>query len=141
METILVRTKVACGIGAVLLVLGGCGGSSPTGTGGGDPGGGGNGGNGSGGPPDPVSTTQVSVADDVFLPEDIAVSANATVTWTWVGSDFHDVVWTSAQLDDSPLQRTGVHEVTMPAAGGEYGYYCTIHGSPTSGMGGSVTVR
>ena len=57
------------------------------------------------------------------------METEAVVTRSWVGSDFHDVTWNSARLDSSPLQRSGVHEVTMPSGAGEYGYYCTIHRS------------
>ena len=79
--------------------------------------------------------------DDFFSPENIVVSLRATVTWNWMGSDFHDVRWSSAQLESSQLQRSGSHQVTLPTATGAYDYYCTIHGSLTSGMRGSVLVQ
>ena len=115
-------------LGVAMLTLAGCGEGLPTGSG-------------DGGGMDPVVTTQVAVNDDFFAPTDIAVSPGATVVWSWVGSDFHDVTWSSAQLPDSPLQSGGTHEVAMPSTTGEYAYYCTIHGSPSSGMRGSVLVR
>ncbi len=110
-------------LGFAAVGLTSCGGGSPT----------------EGGPP--VATTQVRVDDDFFAPQNILVSAGATVFWDWIGSDFHDVAWSSAQLPDSPLQRGGMHQVEMPGATGEYAYYCTIHGTPSSGMRGTVLVQ
>ncbi len=139
MVTFDVRTAVVWSV-CFMLGVAGCGGGSPTGSGGGGGnGGGGNGGGGGGG--GRTATTQVSVRDDFFSPEDIVVSPRATVTWTWMENDFHDVTWVSAPLDNSLLQSSGTHEVAMPTATGVYDYYCTIHGSPTSGMRGSVLVQ
>ena len=110
------RELVSWCLGIAVLSLTGCGKASPTvGGDGGDDGGG----------MDPVVTTQVAVNDDFFSPTEIAVSPGATVVWSWVGSDFHDVTWSSAQLPDSPLQSGGMHEVAMPNTTGEYAYYCT----------------
>jgi plastocyanin len=90
---------------------------------------------------DPVATTSVAVRDNVFVPMHITVSPEATVTWTWEGSQFHNVTWVSADLADSETQTAGSHEVMVPAETGQLAYYCTVHGTPTSGMRGSVTVE
>ena len=95
----------------------------------------------SGTQPDPVATTSVSVQDDRYTPQQIVVSPGATVTWSWSGSNPHDVVWVGVDLPDSPLVTSGTHEVTMPQATGSYDYYCTEHGTPTSGMRGTVWVE
>jgi plastocyanin len=89
----------------------------------------------------PAATTSVSVNDDFFDPQDIAVASGATVTWTWVGGNPHNVTWVSASLANSATQSAGSHSVTMPSAAGQRDYYCTIHGTPTSGMRGSVLVQ
>jgi plastocyanin len=91
--------------------------------------------------PDPVATTSVSVLDDVFAPANILVDPGATVTWTWAGDNPHRIRWVSAGLGDSPLQTTGAHQQAMPQGAGTYAYYCTEHGTPTSGMRGSVIVE
>lgn len=99
------------------------------------------GGDGPNGDGDPVATTSVSVRDDFFEPMEITASAGATVTWTWEGNDQHNVTWVSANLPNSQTQSSGSHQVTLPSDGGQLDYYCTIHGTPTSGMRGSVSVE
>lgn len=89
----------------------------------------------------PVETTSVDVLGATFDPEDIQVSPGATVTWTWnSGGVQHNVTWASADLSDSPTQGSGTFEATMPSTTGELVYYCTIHGTPSSGMRGTVLV-
>lgn len=121
---------------AVALVLSvaafACGGS-PTGNGDGNGNGGGGGGGGGGGP---VATTSVEVQDNSFDPSAITVSPGATVTWTWRGSEQHDVTFDDSQFQNGPLQSSGTHSVTFPTAG-TYDYECTQH----AGMEGSVVVE
>lgn len=90
---------------------------------------------------DPVATTSVSVRDNFFEPPNIIVSPGATVTWTWQGSLVHNVVWVGSALPDSPDQATGTFQATMPSSAGTHAYFCTFHGTPTSGMRGSVRVE
>lgn len=121
-----------------LALIWGCGGSdSPS-----DPGGTGNG---PPGPPpgggDPVPTTSVTVRDNLFDPAAIAVSPGASVTWTWSGGEPHNVTWASGGLTNSTTQTSGTYSATMPTAAGELVYYCTLHGTPTSGMRGTVRIQ
>lgn len=85
-------------------------------------------------------TATVAVVDDSFDPSSVTVETGGTVTWEWQGSNEHNVTWSSADLADSSTQVSGSHSVTMPSDTGNYDYYCTIHGTPTSGMRGTVTV-
>lgn len=101
-------------------------------------------GNGSQPPPggtDPVATTSVQVQDNLFSPAAIRVQAGATVTWTWSGSQLHNVTWVAGNLANSPTQSSGTHQVTMPSQTGELVYYCTLHGTPTGGMRGTVRIE
>ncbi len=120
----------------VALFLAACGGSDSTGPNGGQP------------PPPPppggngpVQTTSVQVLDSNFNPAAIQVQPGATVTWTWGGSEQHNVTWASGNLSNSPTQTGGTHQVTMPTQTGEYVYYCTLHGTPSGGMRGTVRVQ
>jgi len=123
-----------------LLFLGACGGSdSPS-----DPGDPGDPGNGPPPPPGnggPVATTSVSVRDNVFDPAAITVSPGATVTWTWAGNEPHNVTWVESDLTDSSTQTSGTYQAAMPSASGELVYYCTLHGTPTGGMRGTVQIQ
>jgi plastocyanin len=96
---------------------------------------------GGGGGGDPVPTNAVSVEDSFFSPALISVVRGDVVVWTWNGSREHDVTWVSGNLANSPTQSGGSHEVMMPSTPGQLGYYCTIHGTPSSGMQGTIIVQ
>jgi plastocyanin len=87
-----------------------------------------------------VVTTSVTVRNsNSFDPPNIRVSPGATVTWTWQGTtdDEHNVYFASAAISDSPDQRSGTFQATMPTQAGTYNYECQHH----SGMNGSVVVQ
>ena len=114
-----------------------CVSSSPVG--GDNPGGGGGGGGGTGGEPAPTNT--VSVRDNEFSPVSISVGRGDVVVWEWVGSTRHNVTWVESGFANSPTQSDGTHEVTMPATPVQLGYYCSIHGTPSTGMRGTIVVE
>ena len=77
-----------------------------------------------------------------FDPSHVTVSAGKTVTWTWRGTQEHDVVFEDAptQPVSSPIQATGVHTRTFDTPG-TYRYRCTLHSTSfTEGMVGMVVV-
>lgn len=125
------RISLSAGFSSLVLVtvLTACGdGTTDPGT---DPGDGG-----------PVATTSVAVRDNLsFNPSHIIVSPGATVTWTWEGGLVHNVVWVAAPLPNSPDQTAGTFQATMPSVAGTLDYFCTFHGTPTSGMRGRVQVE
>lgn len=110
-----IATACACLIVPALLAA--CGSDSPTET--------------------PPGANAVNVADNSFNPATLNTSPGATVTWTWVGSELHNVTWIAADLPNSGNQTSGTHQVTMPAATGDYNYQCTLH----EGMAGTVRVE
>lgn len=84
----------------------------------------------------------VSVRDNFFTPTPATVAAGTRVVWNWEGANEHNVTWINepAANTDSETQSSGVHEVAFLNTG-TFAYYCTIHGTPTSGMRGSVVVN
>ena len=111
------RISVLCCIALIGTV--GCGGSESTG---------------------PSASNAVNVRDNSFSPGAIAVSPQTTVTWTWRGSQSHNVVFEDGQ-GSSGNQVTGTHTRTFGTAG-SFRYRCTNHSdSFTSGMIGTVTVQ
>jgi plastocyanin len=82
----------------------------------------------------------VNVLDDEFEPGTLSVDVGTTVTWSWLGINQHNVTWVVQGAPASPTQTSGTYARTFDAAGA-FAYYCTIHGTPTSGMRGSVTVQ
>jgi len=91
---------------------------------------------------DPVATTSVEVRDSFFSPAANRVSPGAEVTWTWVNTALsHNVIWVDGALDNASTRQFGSFSLSMPSEAGEYRYYCSVHGSPTSGMRGRVIVE
>ncbi len=87
-------------------------------------------------------TTSVEVRDSFFSPSANLVDQGAEVTWNWVNTSLgHNIIWVDADLENAGTRQFGSHTVTMPDEPGEYRYYCSLHGSPTSGMRGRVIVE
>lgn len=86
----------------------------------------------SGGGGAPAATSQVSVDDDFFAPDAVKVTTGTEVTWTWVGSNAHNV---TADGFASEAQTDGTFSHTFDQAG-TYAYVCTLH----PGMEGTVVV-
>ncbi len=80
--------------------------------------------------------------DNTFRPDRIEVAAGTEVVWENVGRNDHDVVpadggsW-GVSKDAFGPGATYSHVFTEP---GEVTYYCTIHGTPTVGMTGTIVV-
>jgi plastocyanin len=85
-------------------------------------------------PADTATTNEIDVGDDFFTPRLTRVSVGTRVTWTWRGSNNHDVVLPGGTR--SPAQSRGTFSNTFTAAG-VYPYNCSLH----SGMTGTVIVR
>ena len=75
----------------------------------------------------------------VFTPATTNIAVNDRVLWTWAGSP-HNVTSTNSAWVASPTQSTGATFTNTFSAAGTYFYYCTIHGTPTSGMKGAIIV-
>jgi plastocyanin len=94
------------------------------------------------GPPGAVEVRLLSSGGNRFEPANVTVAVGTTVTWTWVGG-FHDV--TSAgnpgfSGSGAPVAppRSFSHTFSAP---GTYLYFCSVHGSPTAGMRGTIVVQ
>jgi plastocyanin len=77
----------------------------------------------------------VKVGDDFFRAKTVRITKGSTVTWKWVGSDSHNVVFRGFK---SRLQNKGTYRHKFTKAG-TYKYVCTLHSS--KGMRGTVIVR
>jgi plastocyanin len=109
------RPTRAIGLFALLAAAGSCGGGGEGGTVT-DPG------------PGP---NNVDVRDNSFSPSAMSVPVGTTVTWTWRGSNAHDVYFSSSV--NSGAKTSGSYARQFTAAG-SYDYLCTIHGSAMSGQ-------
>ena len=77
----------------------------------------------------------VKVGDDFFRAKTVHITKGSTVTWKWVGSDSHNVVFKRFR---SKLQNHGTYKHRFAKAG-TFRYVCTLH--EDLGMKGKVLVR
>src|SRR5918998_2168864 len=92
-----------------------------------------------------VEGTAVSVAsiDNTFRAQNIQVRPGTTVTWTNDGRNEHDVLPTEGDawgVEVEAFQPGASYEHTFTEPG-VYPYYCSIHGTTTAGMIGTVVVE
>jgi plastocyanin len=85
---------------------------------------------------------RVSSIDNTFRPETLEVAAGTEVRWTNDGRNEHNVLpvegdeWGVAVESFEPGDEY-VHRFTEP---GTYAYYCSLHGTTTQGMVGTIEV-
>lgn len=92
----------------------------------------------------PGDVTVVQALDNTFRGDTITVEAGSEVHWTNVGLNQHDIVpsdgsdaWGIAKDEFRPGD-TYAAQFRVP---GEYRYYCSLHGTETSGMVGTIVVE
>ena len=91
-------------------------------------------------PPPPASGNTVTVTSNQFTPQDITVSRNATVTWTFQNG-IHNVTFEDNTGNSATNVSSGNHSRDFPTTG-TFRYRCTNHSTTfTSGMIGSVVVQ
>lgn len=88
------------------------------------------------------TTAAVQSLDNTFRAPDIQVRPGTTVTWTNDGRNEHDVLpvegdaW-GVEVEEFQPGDSYQHTFSEP---GVYDYYCSIHGTTTAGMVGTVVV-
>lgn len=88
------------------------------------------------------ATSEVGVLDNSFRPAELTVAAGTTVLWENVGRNDHNVLpvegdaW-GVEAEAFAPGATFRHRFTEP---GTYAYYCSLHGTTTKGMVGTITV-
>ena len=87
----------------------------------------------------------VDALDNSFAPEEITIPAGAEIVFSNRGRNDHNVIpadpdedWTIEVEDFKPGSPPTSVRFTEP---GTYDYYCSIHGTATAGMIGSITVE
>ena len=85
---------------------------------------------------------QIDVIDNTFRPGEIEVAAGTEVEWTNKGRSDHDVLpvegdeW-GAPAEAFPPDAVYRRRFTEP---GTFAYYCSLHGTTTKGMVGTIVV-
>ncbi|HEX4496200.1 MAG TPA: Calx-beta domain-containing protein [Thermoanaerobaculia bacterium] len=90
--------------------------------------------------PASAATVKVTVggADLVFTPQTVSIQTGDTVTWTNAGGG-HNVASDDGSFSNAVSGSAWTFSHTYTAAG-TFGYHCSVHGSPGSGMFGTVVV-
>jgi plastocyanin len=81
----------------------------------------------------------VGLNGTTFAPSTVTVDPGQPVCWTWSGTE-HTVRGDDGSFTSGPPTANGTFQRTFIASG-TYGYHCQVHGTPTSGMRGTVVVR
>ena len=87
-------------------------------------------------------TDQVDVLDNTFRPGEVTVAAGTEVVWDNGGRNPHNVLpvegedW-GVEADQFAPGDQYRHRFTEP---GTYAYYCSLHGTTTNGMVGTIVV-
>jgi plastocyanin len=129
---------------AAIMFMAGCGGGGGGGPAAPPPSGG------TGGTPGGSTSTDITVQNNTFSPATTTVPPGSTVTWTWdsCGGDGyggtacvdHSIVFEDGGLAGSGVKSSGSFSQAFAAAG-TYNYHCSIHGTASSGMRGSIKVQ
>jgi plastocyanin len=81
--------------------------------------------------------------NSAFVPSPDTVSAGATVTWTNQDAATHTVTsvpGSAETFSSGNVSAAATFSHTFNSAG-TFNYYCAIHGTPTSGMRGTIVVE
>lgn len=82
----------------------------------------------------------IDAADNVFQAPYTEISKGTTVTFKNAGHNEHNVVSVGSAFPTSKLLQPGdSYTVTFKNAG-DFQFYCSLHGTPTSGMTGGARV-
>lgn len=87
-------------------------------------------------------SSKIQVKDNFFQPDELEVTAGTKVTWTNKGKILHNVspVKKSSKFGTKALTKGKSYSYTFKKPG-TYAYYCSFHGSPSSGQRGTIVVK
>lgn len=89
------------------------------------------------------ASVKIVVVDNVFQPQYARISAGTKVTFQNAGRNPHNVISvTPGQFTDVPTDKfsPGSSVVVELPDSGEVPFYCSLHGTPRSGMNGRIVV-
>jgi plastocyanin len=87
-------------------------------------------------------TVKISARDNSFIQDKVTVALGSTVVWTNDGRNDHNIVAvgdTPFHVETANFGPKATYEY-VPRTPGTYRYYCSIHGTDTKGMPGTVQV-
>jgi plastocyanin/uncharacterized membrane protein YozB (DUF420 family) len=88
---------------------------------------------------EPPAVQRALLQDFAFQPQELTVVAGTTVVWVNQDGAPHNVTFADGSVASDNFRQGEAFEITFEEPG-VYPIYCTLHGNPTSGMSGAVTV-
>lgn len=89
------------------------------------------------------AVVEITALDNSFNPPVVTITPGTTVRWTNKGRLAHNIVAVTGDVafgvTEGDFGPGKTHEFTFSKAG-EYPYYCSLHGTPDSGMVGKIIV-
>jgi plastocyanin len=87
-----------------------------------------------------AATSNVTIKDNVFIPDTVSIQPGDTVTWTNNGRSPHNVTYGDKSKASPTINPGGTYSITFSTAQTVY-YYCSFHSSgPGKGMAGVIKV-
>jgi plastocyanin len=84
-------------------------------------------------------TVTVHIRDNTFSPSALNIETGTTVRWINDGRNTHNVTPSTGKYGSGNLKPGKSYVRTFPDAGA-FAYYCTLHGTPTSGQRGELGI-
>jgi len=82
----------------------------------------------------------IHIRDNSYTPDAATIAPGATVRWVNDGRNPHTVTSSTAGQFDSGVLKPGKSFTRSFPKTGTFAYYCTLHGTPTSGQRGALGV-
>ncbi len=89
------------------------------------------------------AANEIWAKNSAFTPSPRTSNAGAAVTWVNQDGVTHNITSSDVPTGAAPFAQTigpGATFQLTPTIAGSYQYYCTIHGTPTTGMHGTLSV-
>ena len=84
---------------------------------------------------------QINGSTAAFSPATVTIDPGQPVCWTWSGTvDQHNIKGNDGSFTSGPPANAGNFQKTFTTPG-TYLFHCQVHGTPTSGMRGTIIVR
>ena len=94
-----------------------------------------------GGGGNPPPSGNIGMAGSAFNPSPRTVTVGSTVTWVNNDGINHTVTSSTMGLFDSGILTPSQTFSQIFNSAGTFGYYCQLHGTPNSGMRGTIIVQ
>lgn len=84
---------------------------------------------------------EINATSTAFVPATVTIDKGQPVCWTWSGTSVaHNISGSDGSFSSGPPATQGTFQKTFNFPG-NFGFHCQVHGTPSSGMRGTIIVR